>query len=180
MATVPTVYDWIAHDGLFATAADLEAGVGDVLSFLMNPPECQVRRGTAQSIPNSTVTAIAFDTEDIDNDGMHSTVSSTTRLTIQTTGRYQISGVVAYDVGATGGREARIVRNGSAVAVNGARVINDAPSSGGAEVVVPALQVSLTAGDYLELMAFQSNGGALNTVAINGIYCTLRARWIGT
>lgn len=180
MATVPTVYDWIAHDGLFATAADLEAGVGDPLSFLMNPPECQVRRGTVQSIPNSTVTAIAFDTEDIDNDGMHSTVSSTTRLTIATTGRYQISGVIPYDVGAVGGRECRIVRNGSSVAINGARTLDDAPSSGSISVVVPAIQVSLTAGDFLELMAFQSQGAALNTIAVNGIYPILRARWIGT
>lgn len=176
MATVPTPLDWIANAGVYATAAMLEAGVGDPLTFLMNPPGATVHRGAAQSIPNNTPTAIAFDTEDIDIDAMHS--ASGTRLTINTPGTYFVSGMIPYDPNATGQREARLVKNGTGSAVPGARTIIPASGSFTVTAVLPSIELPLIVGDFLELVANQTSGGALNTTAANGVFPVLCARWV--
>jgi hypothetical protein len=175
---VPTPLDWIANDGNFATAAMLEAGVGDPLSFLLDPPGAQVRRTTAQSIPNVTPTVIAFDSEDFDNDTIHSTVTNTSRLTIVTAGRYLISGIIPYDLNGTGYREARVTKN-TVSFINGLRAMIPASGAVATVVALPALETPLIAGDFLELSAVQSSGGSLSTSATNGVFPVLRARWIG-
>src|SRR3954463_13444130 len=123
MGVVPTPLDWIANAGNFASASMLEAGVGDPLTFLLDPPAAQVRRTTAQTIVTGTPTAIAFDAEDADTDAMHSTVSNTSRLTCLTAGRYAVSGCIPYDTGTTGSREARIVKNGGGSGIAGGRIL---------------------------------------------------------
>jgi hypothetical protein len=155
----------------------LQAGVGDVLNFLLNPPGCQVRRTTAQSIPNNTVTAISFDTEDFDSDTMHDPASNPTRLTCQTPGRYLAVGSIPYDTGTTGNREARLAKNGSDI--SGGRALIAAPGGAALLIVTPVIEVSLVAGDFLELRALQTNGGALTTTAVNSVFPMFRARWVG-
>ncbi len=179
MGTVPTPLDWIAADGTFITAAIGQAGVGDVLDFLLDPPGAQVRRTTAQSIPVSTQTPIQFDAEDSDNDAMHNTGSNTSRLTCNTPGRYLVAGAIPYDGGTTGNREARIVKNGSGSGVAGGRVLIAAPGGGALVMVTPTIEVAMIAGDFLELAAFHSNAASLTTTAINSLFPIFRARWIG-
>jgi hypothetical protein len=177
MGTVPTPLDWIAADGTFITAAIGQAGVGDVLDFLLNPPGAQVRRSTAQSIVNSgSGSAIAFDTEDSDTDAMHSV--NGTRLTCNTPGTYLISGMVPFDPNGTGSRDARIVKNATGVAIPGGRTI--LIPSGSVSITVPlaAIELPMIAGDFVELIAFQSSGGALNTTAANGVFPFFRASWV--
>jgi hypothetical protein len=177
MGTVPTPLDWAGNAGNLATAAMLQAGVGDVLNFLLNPPGCQVRRTTAQTIANNTVTAISFDTEDFDTDTMHDPASNPTRLTCNTPGRYLVAGSIPYDAGTTGNREARITKNGSDV--SGGRNLIPAPGGGGLVVLTPIIEVSLVAGDFLELRANQSNGTSLTTTAVNSVFPMFRVRWVG-
>lgn len=180
MGTVPVPFDWAANAGAFASAAVLEAGVGDVLSFLLNPPKVQVRRTTAQSIPNITPTAILFDTEDDpDNDAMHSTVTNTSRVTCNTPGRYEVCGAIPYDTGTTGTREARIVKNGSGSGVSGGRVLLSPAGGTGIVVVTPVIEVPMVAGDFLELHATHTNGAALTTTAVNSLFPIMRVRWVG-
>jgi hypothetical protein len=179
MGTVPTPLDWAGIAGNLATAAMLQAGVGDVLNFLLNPPGCQVRRTTVQSIPNTTPTAVSFDAEDLDNDTMHDPASNPTRITCNTPGRYLISGIYGCDPNATGQRELRIVKNATGTSISGARVITKPDGTIGSVVVSPTMEVSLVAGDFLEMYIVQTSGGALNTTAINGVFPILRARWVG-
>lgn len=174
MGTVPTPLDWIAEDGNFATAIMLEAGVGDPLTFLLDPPGAQVRRSTPQAIGAGTNPAIAFDLEDFDNDTMHSTVSNTGRLTCFTAGRYLVSGVIPYDAATNGTREARLVKNGAAL-IAGGRVIET--SATGLAMVLPAIEVPMIVGDYVELQAGAST--AVSTTATNGLFPFFRARWVG-
>ena len=181
MATVPVPRTWV--NGEFVTDAIMNGstGIRDALDFLLDPPGAQVRRGTAQSIPNNTATAIVFDTEDLDNDGMHSLVTNPSRLTCVTPGRYLVSGNIPYDVNAaTGTREVRVVKNGAASAVAGGRLMTAVSSATvGTTCALSALEVSLDVGDYLELVALQVSGGSLNTFAVNGLFPVLRARWVG-
>ncbi len=177
MGTVPTPLDWAANAGLSPTAAAFEAGVGDPLQFLLNPPGCQVRRTTAQSIANNTVVGISFDTEDFDTDTMHDPASNATRLTCFTPGRYLVAGSIPYDVGTTGNREARIAKNGSDV--SGGRALIAAPGGAALLISTPVIEVSLVAGDFLELRALQTNGTTLTTTAVNSVFPMFRARWVG-
>jgi hypothetical protein len=175
MGTVPTPLDWIAADGTFITAAIGQAGVGDVLDFLLNPPAAQVRRTTAQSIPNGTPTLITFDTEDVDTDGLHT--ASGSKLTIATPGTYLVSASIPYDVNVTGYREARITKN-TVSFVPGTRAMIAAAPTVSTVVHITALEIPLIAGDFLELSGVQTSGGALNTSAANGAFPILRASWV--
>ena len=175
MSTVPTPLDWIAADGTFITAAIGQAGVGDVLDWLLNPPTAQIRRTTAQSIPNGTPTLITCDTEDVDNDAMHT--ASGSKLTIQTAGVYLISGCLPYDVNATGYREVRVTKN-TVSFVSGARAMIAAAPTVATVVAIPAVEHACIVGDFIEMSGVQTSGGALNTSAANGVFPVLRAQWI--
>lgn len=141
------------------TAAQFNAEFRDWIAALANPPACRVRRTTAQSINTATVTAITFDAERTDTDTMHSTSSNTSRITITTSGRYHVYGNVAYAANATGIRYTAIRLNGTTVVVEDAR----APAGAGdATIVSIDTSYLFSAGDYVELVAFQTSGGALN------------------
>jgi hypothetical protein len=174
MGSVPTPLDWVANAGNFATATMLQDGVGTPLDFLLDPPGAQVRRTTAQAISaGGSGTAIIFDTEDSDNDTMHAT--NGTKLFCNTPGRFLVSGSIPYDTATSGAREIRLTKNGASL-VPGGRIAIPATASV-ASVVLPATEVALAVGDFLELVAF--SGTAVNTLATNGLFPVFRARWIG-
>ena len=56
------------------------------------------------SIPDSTVTALTFNSERWDTDSIHSTVSNTSRLTAQTASKYDIKGNIKWASNSTGTR----------------------------------------------------------------------------
>lgn len=163
MATVPTFITWVA--GSVLTAAQLNSTARDGGNFWLTvKPACRVRQTVVQSIPNSAYTAITYDAEDYDNDGMHSTSTNTSRITCVTPGRYIIVAADSVAVSATG---IRIIQVRTTLAASGTRV--------GASLLVPAQGTTnadlstawsdyLFAGDYFEAILFQNSGGALNTV----------------
>jgi hypothetical protein len=114
----------------------------------------------AQSIPNTTDTALTYSTEHFDTDGYHSTASNTDRLTIPVTGYYQVRAAVWFHDNTTGFRQLT-VRNSAGTVLLLERV---APVSGaGAYTTVATSGVLyLTAGDYIRVTVYQNSGGALN------------------
>ena len=132
------------------------------------------RATSNQSIPNLVWTAIAFDTELHDNDGIF-VIGAPTRLTIQTDGIYVFSGFFVFDTDPTpgDGAAAGIRKNGSAAAsgyvaeqtVDTRTAIS--AGAGGVALNVTSAPVSCVAGDYFELMAIQALSGAaaLNVLA---------------
>lgn len=107
-------------------------------------------------------TILTFNSERYDTDNIHSTVSNTSRLTATTAGKYHISGTLFFANNTTGARGLQILLNG---ATNIAIV--RIPTVAGTDV--PALNIStvydLAAGDYVELIAYQTSSGALNVTA---------------
>lgn len=119
---------------------------------------CRVGRAATQSIPNTTNTLVAFDTEDFDTNGMHSTTVNNSRITIQTAGIYVVS-FTGQLAGAT-----TYVRTMAMLYLNGANVLaND--QRGGFTANVPqrlnlAIVYQFDAGDFIEIQLYQDSGAS--------------------
>lgn len=140
-----------------------------------------LRQTAAQSVPNATWTAVTFDTEDLDRDNGHSTVSNTSRYTATSPGYFWWAYSLTWAANATGQRGGRIRTNGTDAQVSAvARVLHNAgatfdtgQSGGGAQYMNGTT-------DYVELMGFQNSGGALNTnIASDGVP-RLQAIWVSS
>ena len=120
----------------------------------------QVSRVAVQSINTATPTAISFDTEDADTDGMYA-AAAPTRVTIVHPGLYLITAYVT--PAASGGYTswAYIYLNNT-TNIGGNNVAGVA-----AAAPIPCVTIAryLQAGDYLELYTSHNQGGAVNHVA---------------
>lgn len=177
---LPNVQQWnsgMIHDEVLFN--DLQYA----MTFLLSPPEAEIHQTAAQSIPNGTTTGtpITFDSVTKDNDGMWN-ASAPTRLTINTTGWYELEWAVHW--AAVSDDTIRI----QAVSLNGALAIGsligyyDHVNASG--TATPEVRVCydyfLNAGDYIQLAVMQGTGSSLST-ASSGTVATdqtfLRARW---
>lgn len=151
--------------------------VRDDLEWLArNKPHCRVYNNAAVSIPDATRTAITFNSERVDVGGMHSTVSNTSRITIPSgaDGWYSIGGCIEFaSVNTTGIREGDILLNGSTLIA-----IQQVPGFVQVQQCNPSCYYQLVAGDYVELTAFQSSGGALNVDASSAYSPEFWATWV--
>jgi hypothetical protein len=116
---------------------------------------CTVYRSTAQTIGHASWTAIAFDGEVRDTYAMHSTVTNTTRITITWSGFYLITGSFAWVANAAGAR-------GVAVRLNGTTFLAAEDKPAAQDLMSIAVLYYVTAGQYVELCAYQDTGGNLN------------------
>jgi hypothetical protein len=132
--------------------------VRDNFEFLIDPPACSVRAGSAQSLTNGVTTVLTAGVENFDNDGMHSTVTNTSRITIQTPGRYLVSALTRYAVNASGGRILSLFVNGAAN--HDLTAVMASPSTD--SFLSGVKSFVFVAGDYVEVRATQYTGGALN------------------
>jgi hypothetical protein len=160
--TIPTEPGWALNDPIQSSKLQ---EMCDVETWLMGggssaKPICKLGHSLAQSIANTTNTALTWNTELYDPRGMHSTSSNPTRVTPPDAGVYDVEATVAFFGNATGSRELYFRVNGT----------DEDPG-----VNVPAVNTdtrTLTASgtfflngstDYIEVMVRQSSGGALNT-----------------
>lgn len=130
-------------------------------------PAARVYNTGVQSIPDSADTALLFPSERFDTEAIHDTVSNTSRLTCKTAGKYLIIGDVGFAANAAGLRDTKIRLTGATlIAVHRHQV----DAGVGAQVHVASVSTlyDIAVDDYVELVVFQSSGGALNTsVAAN-------------
>jgi hypothetical protein len=148
--------------GNYDTAALYNATVRELNNFALGVPVFSGVQGTAQSIPNGTWTAFTIDTELLDADGGHSTVTNTSRYTPTVPGTYVLFGTSGWAGNTTGKRWVRLAQNGSAI--NGSACGSDAHSAlnvGGHFTATVATFNGTT--DYVEVQGQQASGGALNT-----------------
>lgn len=148
--------------GSVITQAWTEVVRDDLLYFkdrADNPPRCILTHNTTQSIANNTNTAVTFNTESSDPLGLHSTGTNPTRVTIPTgeTGYYLLTGWLDFAANATGQRGIQLYLNAGLLLQQ--RL--DAAAAGDTYLTI-AFVYALAAGDYVELGAFQTSGGALN------------------
>src|SRR4029077_8017961 len=147
-------------------------------SIQSNVPACSLYRTTAQSIANATPTAMAFDNERFDTDNIHDNVTNNSRLTCRTAGKYLITGFIPYGGNATGIRQCNIVLNGGGgiyLSLSGQTALTAADNC----YLSTSAIADLIVGDYVELQAYQSSGGALATTATATLSPTFSMAYIG-
>jgi hypothetical protein len=123
---------------------------------------CRVYNSAAISVANATHQALTFDAERVDLAGMHSITTNPSRITALAAGLYLIGGSLQFANHATGIRQISL-------RLNGVTFIASHKSQALAGGVDHALTLStlyeLAVNDYIELMAYQTSGGALNVNA---------------
>jgi hypothetical protein len=151
-----------------STGAVIPAAWGDTvrddLEFLIDPPACSVYNSTVQAVTTGlTGEELTANSENYDNDSMHSTVSATSRITFQTAGRYFISARVQYATGAGDRRLTQFLFNG-ATSVNA----DQRSPTGGAYSTIVSTDCTYvaTAGEYVEVHVAQDSGGDLDVTLL--------------
>jgi hypothetical protein len=127
---------------------------------------CSVYLTTSQSIPHNTLTAIDFasgvSSEDYDTSSIHDPTANSTRLTVPTgVTRIKLFANIPYASNSTGNRQVQIWKNGAAGDIYFVDNI-DAMATSGTNVFISTPTVTVAGGDYFELYAFQTSGGALD------------------
>lgn len=161
------------------TYADWNAALYDTVSLILNPPMVQLQHTVVQSIPNQTWTALQFQTEIIDTEGMHSLTVNNTRVTPKTPGWYMGFFGMSWTNNTLGKRQVVPRKNGNmSNTVTYGRTDVQPTNSGmvfrGFRFFMPFNGTT----DYVEVAVWQNTGAALNTnVAGPQDYPELTLRW---
>jgi len=124
---------------------------------------CRVYHDTVFDVPNASTTALPFNTERWDTDGIHNTITNNDRLTCQTAGKYLIVGNVRLANSAVGIRVLGIYLNASTMI--GRMSINVLAAGDNITLNVSTIY-SLSVTDYVTLRVYQNTGGNLSTLLI--------------
>ena len=115
-----------------------------------------------QSIPASTVTALAFAGEAYDTDALHDPVTNNNRLTVPAGfNRVRLTGAVIWASSAVGDRIIWFRKNGANFIGQSAHHLE---ASTNTEDSIASPVVEVVAGDWFELVVFQNSGAALNLI----------------
>jgi hypothetical protein len=158
---MPYVDPQSVHNPATGTIAPAAWGdtIRDDLEFLVDPPACSVFHSVVQSTSSGVSTALAADSENFDNAGMHSTVTNNSRITIQVAGRYLLLATMEFANNATGWRSTGFFINGVFSPIGGQTV----PPAGSQTTRLSATRTRVLAvGDYVEVQSNQNSGVALN------------------
>lgn len=121
---------------------------------------------TTQSITTATVTIVALNTENFDSSTLHDTVTNNNRITVATSGKYQVNAGVQWASNTSGQRILGIRKNGTTVKEveqNFAVAAIDGHSQS------VSMIVSLASTDYVEMVVYQTSGGPLNLQSGQGL-----------
>lgn len=151
--------------GLGAGQIALDVDIAALIRASTQRPVVRLVQAVAQSIPNTTDTALSFTTEDIDTHGFHDTSTNNSRITPNVAGIYYIQGTVFYVANTSKTIvSANIFKNAGVQAPRG-RHLPVAATNGGVSVVTSMLLTANGTTDYFELAANQTSGGAILTSA---------------
>jgi hypothetical protein len=173
--------------GNFVISALWNAQVAATMQWLFGTGSNGVPRfkgyaSTAQPIAgvasgtNPVDVPINLDTEVYDSEGGHSTTTNPSRYTCQVPGLYRLTAVGGFPTNGTGDRKVGINING--VPPPGS-VVQGVPSSARSWSACVSVEQYLNAGDYVEMVMWQTNTTALNTAVFSGYGPALSVWWIG-
>ena len=140
------------------TGAKVADGALGTAKFAGSIPTARATNSADQSIPSSTTTTLAFDSERYDTANTHDTSTDNSRLTAPVDGIYAVTAQVSWQQSSTGIRELFLDTGEGRIAAESAL------PPGTAFYQEVTTQVRLEAGDYVEARVYQSSGGALTVV----------------
>lgn len=144
-------------------------------SDLGDRDRCRATNNANVSCPNNVATAIGLNTESTDVGGLHSTTVNTSRATAGKAGWYRLEGGGVFAAAAGAGQRQLYLR------VNGTTFVAlDGSGNPGAADLVPATpstSIELAAGDYVELVALQNSGAAVNLLTLSAYSPVLAMTW---
>lgn len=154
---------------------------------LIVPSMCMLTYSTTQAVTTATNTVVTFDTAAIDTDPTMATTGAGAKITINTTGVYQVSYVVSFSgqAAAAGDRRAAVIKNGAgSVGGTGTNLYGwTSTPSALANNNIPVLSASflmdLTATDYIQLAVYHTQGANVNVGYVNYGLPLLSAAWVG-
>ena len=144
-----------------------EAGTIAGVSSATASSRVYAHRGTVQSIPHNVGTAVDLTGEDYDTDAYHDTVTNINRLTIPAgfaSAVYAVTASVQFTANATGMRTINIRKNGANLSRGAGTMKQNAPAGGVAQIIASA-DITLVAGDYVDITVTQTSGAALDLVS---------------
>jgi hypothetical protein len=179
MGAVPNPRTWV--QGEIQPYTTINAEVYQTVAWLLEPPMCKVRQTTTQSIPNTTYTAIIFQTEDVDPYNWHNANTNPTRITPTFPGWYRGWASCAFQTTIGGNFRLTLPRkNGTQ---SGERNRRDAkPPTTASSIVTHGIPFFMSFNgttDYLELLMYQDTGAAMTTPVLSHTQCELFLRWWG-
>lgn len=124
-------------------------------------PACKVYNNGAPTLASGSTTPLAFNTEVYDTDGLHSTVTNTSRITIPTGlgGKWLVMGAIQFGPNIGGQfRAAFIQKNGLTVSESLVPRVNSATIETAPNI---STILQLAPNDYLELVGWHDAGSAL-------------------
>jgi hypothetical protein len=126
------------------------------------PDTCRVYNSANISITHNTLTVIDWDSERHDTNGMHSTSTNTSRITLQKGGQYfiELSVLFAAESAPNSIKIARILLNGSTLLAG--QVHRSVGGGSVTQIISCSAMPYLQASDYIEAQVFQNTGASLN------------------
>ena len=162
--------------GQLVTASLMNTEWAGNIAFLANPPACRVFNNAAIALTSGLLTALTFNSERYDTNTMHDTATNSGRITFNTAGLYTIIGHASFAANGTGYRQLAIRMNGATFLASFNPINNGAGQN--TDVLI-ATTYKFAVADYVELLAQQTSGGALN-ITSNGNYSPeFLATWVG-
>ena len=121
---------------------------------------CRLTKSDDQTIANATFTKLTYDGETFDTDGFHDNSTNNTRITIPSGkgGYYRIYALVMFAPNGSGDRLLQVLLNNT----TGQQYASWARSADWRTTMTVNDVRNLSAGDYIELRAYQTSGGNLN------------------
>jgi hypothetical protein len=128
----------------------------DTVGAAPNVPTVRVFHNADQSIPDNTVTVVAFNSERYDTDTMHDTVTLNSHITFNTAGVYEVGFSGHFEQSITYASVQALLR------LNGTTYIDVSPNQGLSTTAnTPRLklgtQYKFAVNDYIEVQVYQDN-----------------------
>lgn len=169
MATFTSVHSATDHTGITGVGGGTPTFVG-----------WMIQHDAAQAVANNSLVLLSMNTETVDTNTFHSTVTNNERITVPSgkAGKYFVTAHVEFASNATGYREVGIRINGTTYVT----ITRVQAANGDTTRLVTSTIVTLAEADYLEVLARQTSGGSLNVNGASGSYiaCNFRGHLVGT
>jgi len=155
-------YAKIATTAIATAASDVIAGTANkLLPASIMPPlyyGTSLSKSGVQSIPHNVSTAITYETEDYDDGNWHSTVTNTSRITVDFTGRLNVRVDVSFSITTSCIARVHIYKNG----IDTGKSIGQQYFSAGSYNILNVAELNVTSGDYIEVFAYHNAGVSTN------------------